>query len=143
MEHLPLLIDSGFTTLIWVLIAIAAAIGIAGALLILGKQGIAGYVLFGLAFAVLTGTGFALVYSPSSPAKLEAAWLADVAEQFNDRYGTKLTAEDVEELKYPEAAPEGRVALGTLTLSTGREVALVFNDGRAYLRIIGEELPFD
>ena len=31
MEHLPLLIDSGFTTLIWVLIAIAAAIGIAGA----------------------------------------------------------------------------------------------------------------
>lgn len=143
MEHLPLPTDPGFTTLFWVLIAIACAIAVAGALLILGKQGITGYVLFGLAFAVLTGTGFSLVYSPSSPAKLEAAWLADVAEQFNDRYGTKLTAEDVEELKYPEVAPEGRVALGTLTLSTGREVALVFNDGRAYLRIIGEELPFD
>lgn len=149
MEHIPLVLDSTFLTLIWVLIALGGVLGLVGLSLLYtaGPRPLHRTVLFsvcaGVGFLMLSGTVLALMHSPSSPTNLEAEWRVDVAEQLSEHYGTAVTVENVEDLEYPEAAPEGRVAYGTTTLGTGREIALVLNDGRAYLRIIGEELPFD
>lgn len=145
MEHIPLAVDPSFTALVWVLIGVGGVLGLAGAIgQTIAKRRLWWYVLMGVGFLTLSVPVFLLTHSPSSPDKVHAAWQEQVAEQLNDRYDTKLTVENIESLEYPEETPKGRVPLGTTTLpGTGREVALVFNDGRAYLRIIGEELPFD
>lgn len=149
MEHIPFVTDPGFLTLIWVFLAVGTVLATVGVFsLSVGDRKTTGKTVLlsvaaGAGFLMLSGVVLALTHSPSSPERLEPEWREHVAESFSEHYDTAVTVENVEDLEYPEAAPEGRVTYGTTTLKSGREVALVLNDGRAYLRIIGEELPFD
>lgn len=144
MEHVPLVVDSSFTALVWSLIFVGGVLGLAGAAgQAIAKRKLWWYVTMGVGFLLLSVVVFLLAYSPSSYTKSQATWQETVSKQLSERYDTTVTVENLEDLEYPEVAPEGRVAYGTTTLKSGREVALVLNDGRVYLRIIGEELPFD
>lgn len=149
MDHIPFVADPAFTNTIWALIIGGGVLGFAGIVPLAYRKTrrtrdtVLYSLLAGAGFVLLSIAAFSLTHSPASTKNLAVEWQEQVAEQLTDRYDTKVTPENVASLEYPEVAPAGRVTLGTATLSSGREVALVFNDGRAYLRIIGEELPFD